>query len=454
VKFHFDDAIGSVRWIYVLPFLIPPLYLAVILWLQPGDRMGPPEGNDWLGQLLYDDWDESAMALRGLNGYLGRMAGDPEEPNEEDLAKFDDTLNDANRPLRSRYFLEYPHASLLVFELGYVWQSVETPPAAVLDGSYRNLVRHRPRNGVEARIWRQMRWAGRTYLLLMTVCQLGLMTVLYTSCGRWAGVLWLTVLPAALYFALNRFDIVPVLLTAVSLAFFSRRWWIVSAVFLGGATAFKVYPVLLAPLLVRYLWDRRAAALVWPTVFTITLGVFLLPPLLVSGWDAFWAPYQFQLNRQPFPPTIYGYILPNRLEGQDWWAKGLRLGGILFTVGAVCLRKPAGWHGLLRRGALVLIALLLLAVIYSPQWILWLSPLLVPLAKSDWKVGGLIVALDLVTYVTFPLVMGSQTPDDLAHAVQAPLAYLRFAILGLLLYVLTADELRDRAISKGQGVEP
>jgi hypothetical protein len=439
---------------HVFPFLVPPLYWALILWLQPVDRLGPSERNDWLGQLLYDDWDESAMALRGLNAYLGRTAGDPEQPNELDLLDFNARLGDANRPLRSRYFLEYPHASLLLFQLGFVWQSgVEAPPSAVLDGSYRNLVRHRPRNEAEARIWRQLRGAGRTYLLLMAVCQLCLMAVLYTSCDRWAGALWLTILPAALYFALNRFDVVPVLLTASSLACFSRRWRVASAVFLGAATAFKVYPVLLAPLLVRYLWDRRLAALVWATVFTATLAVFLLPPLFSSGWDAFWAPYQFQLDRRPFPPTIYGYILPVGLEGQDRWARGFRLGSVLLALGAACLRRPASWDGLLRRSALVLIAFISLAVIYSPQWILWLSPLLVPLAKRDWKVGGLIVALDLITYVTFPLVMGTQTPDAVTQTMRAPLVYVRFAILGLLLFVLTAAELRDRAFSKGQGVE-
>jgi hypothetical protein len=170
------------------------------------------------------------------------------------------------------------------------------------------------------------------------------------------------------------------------------------------------------------------------------LAVFLLPPLLLSGWDAFWAPYKFQLDRRPFPPTIYRYILADRLEEQTMGAKAFRLGSVLVTILAASLYRPPTWESLLRRGAIVLLVFLALAVFYSPQWIIWLSPLLIPLARRDWKLVALIIALDLLTFTTFPLVMGTQTPE--AHWLWGPLVYVRFAILGLLGAALVWAELR------------
>src|SRR6516162_7879253 len=65
-----------------LPFLLPPLALILVIWLQPEDHMGPyPDRAPWLRRAAYDDWDWSAMVLRGLNASLGRTAGLAEEPH-------------------------------------------------------------------------------------------------------------------------------------------------------------------------------------------------------------------------------------------------------------------------------------------------------------------------------------------------------------------------------------
>ena len=37
--------------------------------------MGPPDAAPWLHRSLYDDYDVTAMALRGLNAERGRKAG-------------------------------------------------------------------------------------------------------------------------------------------------------------------------------------------------------------------------------------------------------------------------------------------------------------------------------------------------------------------------------------------
>jgi hypothetical protein len=388
---------------------VPPLYLAVILWLQPADHFGLyPDTAPWLGRLVYDDYDVAAYALPGLNARQGRTAGLPEEdwfPGPEEFAR---ALDDPERPLQERYHLEYPHAALLLFRLGWVWQPEPQAPAAAHDAGYHVIARHVPRNEAEQRLWRQFRRAAQTYLFLMAGAYAALMAVLrtgYEPGGGLAGPAALLLLPAALYFGVNRFDVVPALLTASSLACLGRQRPLASAVLLGAATMVKVYPVLLAPLVFRFLWPQRRAALGWLAAYGLTAAAFLLPPLLLSGWETVWAPYRFQLARRPFPPTAYGYVLPQSLQENDWLGQGFRAGSLLLVLLLLLWRRPADLAGLLRRGALILILFVTLPVFYSPQWVVWLMPMLVPLAGRSRAVLALTVVLDVVTYLTFPVIM-------------------------------------------------
>src|SRR5262249_40968213 len=243
-----------VRW---GPVAVPLLYLAAVLWAQPGDHMGPPDRAPWLGQCFYDDLDVSAMALRGLNASLGRVAGREDNPPRlhDDGAlpvlgastvgslgsplgqgplltasalvpgRADDEYAralDADLPLQPRYYLEYPHAALLIFRAGYLLQSPLPPvPAAVQDGGYGAIVAHPPRNERERDLWRRFRYVTRVHRCLMAGCLLAYLAVLRAGYQRGGGLASsgvLLVLPAALFFTLHRFDIVPVLLTALSLA--------------------------------------------------------------------------------------------------------------------------------------------------------------------------------------------------------------------------------------------
>ncbi|MBV8488239.1 MAG: hypothetical protein JO161_08160 [Planctomycetaceae bacterium] len=156
------------RW---APFLVPPLYLLLALWLQPAGRLGTSERAAWLGRLVYDDYDMTAMALRGLNSAHGRIAGRSDEPCPNPK-KFDQAL-DEPRPLHPRYFLEYPHAALLIFRLGFMGhRRTDAPPvpAAVSDGCQHILVTHRPRDAEERALWKQLRGAIRIYECMMVAC--------------------------------------------------------------------------------------------------------------------------------------------------------------------------------------------------------------------------------------------------------------------------------------------
>jgi hypothetical protein len=450
------------RLCWLLPAL-PFAYLTVIFWLQPSDHLGYDfDQASWLDRLLYDDFDVTAYALRGLNAHAGHTPGLDTEPADD----LDAALADPDWPSHADYYLEYPSATLMLFRLGWDWQPEPVAPAAVYDAHYHQIVHHLPRDEDERRLWTQFRRAGQTYLALMAVCCAALMVVLllgYEPGGTLAGGAFLMALPAALYFGVNRFDVLPALLTACSLACLGRRWLVASAILLAAATMLKVYPVLLAPLVLRYLWPERRVALAWAAVFAATAGVIVGPPLLLWGWKAVWAPYRYQLTREGFSPRIYDYILPRVLGENDWLGQAFRLCTLALTLGLLLMRRPADLSSLLRRGAILLIVFVTLPVFYSPQWILWLLPLLAPLTRRHRSVLILAVALDFITYLTFPVIMeilGQDSrflPESLRTSLQVvrPLllgvvSYCRFVALGLLVLALARAERRSADLAQSR----
>jgi hypothetical protein len=423
-----------------LVFLVPLLYLGLIFALQPDDYLGEPPG---LGRAVYDDYDVAAYALRGLNAHLGRTPGRHDEPRwMPNQNEYTAGLDDATRPLADRYFIEYPLTCVTLFQLGYVGQDdLPSLPSALLDGSYHNLVPHWPRTETEQQLWRQFRRATRTHAVVMALCLLVLMAVLAIGYepGN-GGPFWLLVLPGALYFSLNRFDVLPALLTALSLACLGRGRWTFSAAFLALATAIKVYPLLLAPLMCRYLWDRRQNVIAWAAVYGTVLVLIQVPPLLAWDGQAVWMPYHFQLNRSPEGLTIYGGLLPMWMAQNEPVAKALRLGMLAGTLGLLLLQPMPSLDNLLRRGAVLLIVFVLLAVFFSPQWILWLAPLLIPLARSRRLLLGLIVGVDLTTYLTFPLIIDGTLGIELETWLGRGIAVLRFVLMFGIAGVLLWDE--------------
>src|SRR5262245_3463146 len=99
---------------YALLLLIPALALGLWHWMQPDDRLSAPYDPYCRPSLIYDEFDYAAMAMRGLNAELGRQPGAVANPGLIRWEYFTQLL-EAPRPLKARYFLEYPHAALVVF---------------------------------------------------------------------------------------------------------------------------------------------------------------------------------------------------------------------------------------------------------------------------------------------------------------------------------------------------
>src|SRR5439155_4720296 len=113
---------------------------------------------------------------------------------------------------------------------------------------------------------------------------------------------------------LNRFDVLPALLTAICFACLGRGWRRASAVALGLAILVKVYPILFVPLILRHLWPERRAALRWGFVCGATLLLAFAPLLAGADLQAVLAPYKYQLIRPAETGlTVYCCALPEFL---------------------------------------------------------------------------------------------------------------------------------------------
>lgn len=418
-------------------YLVPPAYLAVILWLQPGDRpvmitAEPPEyplrGSTC--RLLTDDADTLAYVIRAENAARGRKAGvvgpqwfhkatglqgyDPKHPDEYEQRVAPYEPFRPGRPLE-RYFLEYPPLALYMFRLGLVG----APPVegeghpALLDEHQFYVGSHTPdpTKPGEVALYKRFRHAMRVYAVLMTLVQLGLMALLDFgwAAGRAFPVpTWLLILPGFLYYTPCRFDVLPAALVIAAIAASDRRRVLVSGVLFGLAVALKMYPLVLGPIVLRFTARSWKDVFIWCGAGAVPVALSYGLMYLTDGWLGATVPLRFQLARDPEPVwCFYDRFIPIRLADKTPVGSLFRMGVPLIVSLACSVRRPPDVFSLLRRCSIALIVFLSLSVFYSPQWWQWLAVLLVPLAgRHRWLVGW-VAALDLWTFLHFPLLFDS-----------------------------------------------
>lgn len=219
-------------------------------------------------------------------------------------------------------------------------------------------------------------------------------------------LVFLLVLPAGWYFTHNRFDIVPAFLVLASLAALRLNRYHGAFILLAIATAAKWYALVLAPVFLVYTFHtRRRILLSAAACYPLVLAAIVLPTLLAIGWEGFLIPYQFHLSRAGNPESLFHLTLvtATRLglfQPEPLLRKAFFL--LQFAIAPLCLfARIDTWEKALRWSTLSVICFILFAKFYSPQWILWIAPLLVLLARTRWEIAGIVV-FDLVTFLYFP----------------------------------------------------
>ncbi|MDT0274513.1 glycosyltransferase family 87 protein [Blastococcus goldschmidtiae] len=267
-------------------------------------------------------------------------------------------------------------------------------------------------------------------------------------------LLWWAAAPPLLLYAFYNWDTLPVVLLLAALLLHQRGHHTASGVLAGLGAAAKIFPGFLVPLVVLALLARRrpreallhggAAVLAFVAVH---VPAYVLAP---EGWNRF---YENSSGRAMHVDSLW-YLLA-QLGGPE---VGRDVLGVLslasFGCGAAVVvvlgarrRPPEQWWQLLLP---VLICFILANKVYSPQYTLWLVPLMALVLPRVAPFVAVMASDLLVHAVEFPFLAGrAGYGDGLPYPVMGVAVALRAAAL-----VWVAVEVVRRPTGSPPGREP
>jgi len=225
---------------------------------------------------------------------------------------------------------------------------------------------------------------------------------------------------------LSRFDFWPAALAVLALAALLHERLVLAALALGAAIAAKLWPFVLAPLVVAHVWRTRgprAAALWLAGLVAVDAAIFV--PFAVLAPDGLRASFHAQIARPLQLESLGSAVLialhhaagvhvhvASSFGSQNIAGTGAHVAEIATTVaGAVGLiavwflyaRATADGERLVVHAAAAVAVVLAFGKVFSPQFAIWLVPL-VPLVRGRRGVGaGTLLATVLVlTQLWFP----------------------------------------------------
>lgn len=225
---------------------------------------------------------------------------------------------------------------------------------------------------------------------------------------------------------LARYDLWPALFGAAAMWLFIVGRHRLSAIALGLAVLAKVYPIVLAPLLVLYLWRRDGLrpALAYGVILSATIAIGLAPFLLIAPDGilnatirAFQRPLQvesigasilYAISKVASVPmrlvhTYDSYNLAGSLPTQVATVQTVVLGGFVAVIAGLLLRGRLTLDRLIVASAAALTAYVAFGKVFSPQYLMWLIAPLAIVRSRRWPVHLLALAAAIVlTGVYYP----------------------------------------------------
>jgi hypothetical protein len=268
---------------------------------------------------------------------------------------------------------------------------------------------------------------------------------------------------------LSRFDLWPAFLTVAALALLLGGRFRPALGMLGLAAAAKLYPALLAPIALAHVWRTRGRreALVCSAVFAGVIGAIVMPFAIVSPGGV-WHSLAVQAGRPLQIESLGAGLLlaAHQVFGLDLTMESSHgsqnlAGGaadtlaVLTTLAQIAAvaaiwvwsaRGPANRDRLIRASAATICAFIAFGKVLSPQFLIWLLPL-VPLARGRRGLAATgVLGLALVlTQLWFPYRYWELALEFDPTA--SWLVFLRDLTLVALVFVLTARGRGERARS-------
>ena len=265
---------------------------------------------------------------------------------------------------------------------------------------------------------------------------------------------------------LTRFDLYPAALVVGALAAFVWARDRLGLGLLGAAVGVKLYPAVLVPLAVAYVWRRRGRreALTCLGLAAAVIALVFLPFLVIApGGVAHSIGHQLSRPLQIESLGAALYLAAHHLLGldvemrsghgsQNLHASGTGAAALLSSLAVLAvlvwiwLRRPGTAEELVRWSAAALVAFVALGKVLSPQFLIWLAPV-VPLVAGvrGRRASVLLAAAFVLTQLWFP-----SRYWDLARELDllpSLLVLARDLVLVALLVVLVRDSRRAPARS-------
>jgi hypothetical protein len=225
---------------------------------------------------------------------------------------------------------------------------------------------------------------------------------------------------------LSRFDLWPAALTAAALSALVTGRLRLGHVALGAAVVAKLYPVVLAPVTVAYVWKRRGRreALVCAGLLLAVVAAVFAPFVAVAPggvWDSLWdqasRPLQIEslgagallvahhvFGTGVTVETSHGsQNLAGTAPGVLAVLQTLLQAGALLATWILFARGPGSRERLLCASAAALVAFIALGKVLSPQFLVWLIPVVPLVAGRRGLIASTLLAAALVlTQLWFP----------------------------------------------------
>ncbi|MFF1558032.1 glycosyltransferase family 87 protein [Streptomyces sp. NPDC058279] len=231
----------------------------------------------------------------------------------------------------------------------------------------------------------QMYWMVNAGMLMICAAVIAVCVARTHRRRPWDALL-LALAPAFALTATINWDLLALALTAVAMLMWSRGRTVLFGVFVGLATAAKLYPVLLLGVLF-VLCLRAGKWRAFGAAAAGTAGAWLVVnlPVMYFAWDGWKKFYTFSQER----PIDFGSVWllisqrsGNPLTGANTYATCLTL---LLCAGIALLTLKAPRRPRFAQLAFLVVAAFILAnKVYSPQYVLWLVPL-AALARPRWR---------------------------------------------------------------------
>ena len=299
--------------------------------------------------------------------------------------------------------------------------------------------------------WSQVLVFGLITALLLSICALVTTAATAQTARRrpWDAAIF-ALSPLLVFHAFSNWDLLAMAFTSAALWAWSRRRPVLAGAMLGLGTAAKLYPVFLLVAIAILAWrTRKLADAAWAVAAAALAWLTVNGPVALAFHRGWWEFYKFSIDRPTERSTFWaiGRTLTNgSLSGTDapfWQPPGIAVAAALVValLGIVWLGLAAPVRPRLAQLAfLCVLAFLLTTKVWSPQYSLWLVPLLA-LARPRWRLALVWQLTEVVVWIlTLTVLLGLSVEQ---HGIAYGWLVLVLIVRDALLVALAALIVRD-----------